>query len=231
MVSFESGVADSARSRSDHLQIRRDQVERQRRPALAHSQKRDPGRPVFGQKAEHRERLDAVTALALDRESDAPDRPADAPIRPHPFLRGFSEAFSQDAPRNRKERIEIERHAVRIHLRADALLFMPPPEDIPQFAGEVLGRFARRRPSPHHAEVNLLINAVPLRPPIDEARPRGSADKIVEPLVRPRDLKPVPDKFRPLGNPDSIPRSRKFGDGLARQYAPARRVRLEAESG
>ncbi len=45
--------------------------------------------------AEHREQLDAVTALALDRESDAPDRPADAPIRPHPFLRGFSKAFSK----------------------------------------------------------------------------------------------------------------------------------------
>jgi hypothetical protein len=69
---------------------------------------------------------------------------------------------------------------MRIQLRADALLFMPAPENVPQFAGEVLGRFARGRPSPHHAEVNLLIDAVPLRPPIDEARPRRRADKIVE---------------------------------------------------
>jgi hypothetical protein len=31
---------------------------------------------------------------------------------------------------------------VRIQLRADALLFVPAPEDVPQFAGEMLGRFA-----------------------------------------------------------------------------------------
>jgi hypothetical protein len=158
--------------------------------------------------------------VALDGEGDAPDRPAHAPIRPHPLLPGFAEAFAQDTPRNRNERIEIERHAVRIQFRADALLFMPSPENVPQIAGEVLGRFARGRPSLDHAEVDLLINAVPLRPPIDEARPGRRADKIIEALVRPRNLKPVENKARSLVAPDSIPRSRKFGDGLARQYAP-----------
>jgi hypothetical protein len=60
-------------------------------PALAHAHVRDPGRPVFGKKAEHRGRLDAACIMALDRdlssealakaEDDAPDRPADATLR------------------------------------------------------------------------------------------------------------------------------------------------------
>jgi hypothetical protein len=58
---------------------------------------------------------------------------------------------------------------MRVQFRARAFLFMPAPEDVPQLAGEVLGRFARGRPSPPRLEVNVLINAVPLRPPIDEA--------------------------------------------------------------
>src|SRR5271166_226931 len=132
------------------LQILRRHLKPQLPPALAHPQQRDPGRPVFREKAEHRERLPVlcVTPCALDREGDAPDRPAYAPIPPHPLLPGFAEAFAQDAPWNRKERIEIERHAMRIHVRARALLFMSAPEDVPQFAGKVLGRLARRCPSP-----------------------------------------------------------------------------------
>jgi hypothetical protein len=74
---------------------------------------------------------------------------------------------------------------VRIQFRARAFLFMPPTEGVPQIAGEMLGRFARGRPSPHRAEVYLLISAVPLGPPIDEARPRRRADKVIEPLARP----------------------------------------------
>src|ERR1039458_1069953 len=214
------------RSFTTHFQILRLHLEPQLRPALAHAQQRDPGRPVFGKEAKHRDRidaapLDAAFALALDCEGDAPDRPAHAPIRPHPLLPGCAEAFAQDAPRDWNERIEIERHAVRIQLRADSLLFMPPPENVSQISGEVLGGFARGRASPDHAEVDLLINAVPLRPPIDEARPGRRADKIVQKLVRPRDLKPIEDVLRSLVGPDSNLRRRRLRTGLSRRYARA----------
>ena len=96
---------------------------------------------------------------------------------------------------------------------------MPAPENVAQFAGELLGSFARGSPSPRRLEVNLLIDAVPLRPPIDEARPGCRTDKIVKPLVRPRNLKPIEDKLRSVVSPDSNPRRRKLICGLARQYA------------
>ena len=107
---------------------------------------------------------------------------------------------------------------MRIKLRADALLFVPAPENVPQLAGEVFGRFARRRASPPRTEVNLLIDAVPLRAPIDETRSGRRADKIVEKLVRPPDLKLVENKFRPVSR-DSNPRCLKVRGGVSRQYA------------
>ena len=162
------------------------QVEPQLRPSLAHAQHGEPGRPILTEKPEHRAPLAAhVRARALDRERDTPDRPTHAPIPPHPILPGLTEAFTKDGAGNRKQRIEIERHPMRIQIGARALLFMPAPEDVPQGAREILGRFARRRPSPRRPEVNLLIDALPLWPPIDKARPGRRTDKIVEPLVRP----------------------------------------------
>jgi hypothetical protein len=44
--------------------------------SLAHAHKREPGRPVFGEKTKHRDRLAANCVAALDRERDAPERPA-----------------------------------------------------------------------------------------------------------------------------------------------------------
>ena len=80
-------------------------------------------------------------------------------------------------------------------------------------ACEVFRRFARGRPFPDRAEANLRINAVPLRPPIDETRPRRRPDTIVEPFMRPRDFEPGPDKFRPVvGLADSNLRRRKFSE-------------------
>ena len=55
-----------------------------------------------------------------------------------------------------------------------------------------IGRFARGRPSPHRFEVNLLINAVPLRPPIDETRPRCGAGKTIL-----RNAVDLPEPFLP----------------------------------
>jgi hypothetical protein len=61
-------------------------------PWIALVRMRDPGRPVFGEKPEHRDRLAAAWVAALDRdlsaealaktEADAPDRPARAPDGP-----------------------------------------------------------------------------------------------------------------------------------------------------
>ncbi len=83
---------------------------------------------------------------------------------------------------------------MRIQFHADSPLFVPAPEDVPQSAGEVLGRFARGRPSPHRAEVNLLIKAVRLGPRIDEARPRCSDGETI--LRNAVDLpEPFPPKF------------------------------------
>jgi hypothetical protein len=71
---------------------------------------------------------------------------------PHPLLPGFDEAFAQHTPCNRNERIEVERHAVRILFGSDSLLFTPAPEDVPQFSCEMLGRLARRHPSPRRPD-------------------------------------------------------------------------------
>jgi len=57
--------------RRNRAQVRRNQLERQFRPALAHAHKRDPRRPALGEEAEHCDRLDAacIAALALDCDS------------------------------------------------------------------------------------------------------------------------------------------------------------------
>ena len=81
-----------------------------------------------------------------------------------------------------------------MQFRADPFLFMPASENVPQFAGKVLGRFARRRPSPRRPEVNLFINAVPFRPPVDEAKPGCGAEGTI--LRNARDLiEPFLPKF------------------------------------
>ena len=119
----------------------------QRRPSLPHPRYHRPRRPIRRPEttAEHRITLSTPGKLRLRRRQNLhpPQRPGGAPMAPKPRETGrIIRPQSQNAPRHRRQGLQIERATVRPKMRQRQLMRLP--HRIAQLPGQ--------QPRPRHAD-------------------------------------------------------------------------------